>query len=139
MKIRQPKGLLKYGEMTVETPVFDTGEKRLQPEYATGFLLDSRDTANLHVQAGRFSRFKNLDASSGHNDFSGYGAPPMAERSAWPARPSPPIRRSAVRSMPYNWTTPGARSNHQALFKASADTRAALLPAESNWQCGCTV
>lgn len=73
LKLRLGQSLLRYGEMTVETPVFDTADKRLQPEYATGFLLDSLDFANLHVQAGRFTRFKNQNASSGHDDFTGYG------------------------------------------------------------------
>lgn len=73
LKLRLGQSQLRYGEMTVETPVFDTADKRLQPEYATGYLLDSRDFANLHVQAGRFTRFKNQNASSGHDDFAGYG------------------------------------------------------------------
>ncbi len=74
LKLRLGQSLLRYGEMTVETPVFDTGDKRLQPEYASGLLLDSEDLANLHLQAGRFTRFKNQNASSGHGDFDGYGA-----------------------------------------------------------------
>jgi hypothetical protein len=74
LKLRLGDNLLKYGEMTVETPVFDTGDKRLQPEYASGFLLDSRAIAELRIQAGRFTRFKNQDSSSGHGDFDGYGA-----------------------------------------------------------------
>lgn len=73
LKLRMGQSLLRYGEMTVETPVFDTADKRLQPEYASGVLLDSRDLTNLHVQAGRFTRFKNQDASSGHADFTGAG------------------------------------------------------------------
>lgn len=74
LKLRLRQSRLRYGEMTVETPVFDTSDKRLQPEYATGVLFDSRDIANLHLQAGRFTRFKNQNASSGHGDFYGYGA-----------------------------------------------------------------
>lgn len=65
---------LAYGEMAVETPVFDTGDKRLQPEYATGWFLDDRTLPGLTLQAGRFTAFKNQDSSSGHDDFSGYGA-----------------------------------------------------------------
>ncbi len=74
LKLRVGRSQLKYGEMTVETPVFDTGDKRLQPEYATGFLLDSLEVEDLRIQAGRFTAFKNQDSSSGHDDFSGYGA-----------------------------------------------------------------
>lgn len=74
LKLRMGDHLLRYGEMMVETPVFDTGDKRLQPEYATGVLLDSTLSPDLLFQAGRFTRFKNQDASSSHDDFSGYGA-----------------------------------------------------------------
>nr|WP_245851620.1 OprD family porin [Pseudomonas segetis] len=74
LKLRLGQSLLRYGEMTVETPVFDTSDKRLQPEYATGFLFESRDFAELNIQAGRFTRFKNQNASSGRGDFTGYGA-----------------------------------------------------------------
>lgn len=74
LKLRASKTTLSVGEMTVETPVFDTSDKRLQPEYATGLLLDSREFDALHWQAGHFTAFKNQDASSAHGDFSGYGA-----------------------------------------------------------------
>ncbi|MDQ6156767.1 OprD family porin, partial [Pseudomonas aeruginosa] len=37
LKLRLGESLLKVGEMTVETPVFDTSDKRLQPQYARGF------------------------------------------------------------------------------------------------------
>lgn len=65
---------LKVGEMTVETPVFDTGDKRLQPEYATGALIDSRELDGVRFQAGRFTAFKNQDSSTSRGDFDGYGA-----------------------------------------------------------------
>lgn len=74
LKLRASKTTLAYGEMTVETPVFDTADKRLQPEYATGFLLDSREFDDVQVQAGHFTAFKNQDASTGKGDFTGYGA-----------------------------------------------------------------
>jgi hypothetical protein len=60
--------------MMVETPVFDTADKRLQPEYATGFLLNSREIDGMNVQAGHFTAFKNQDSSSSKGNFSGYGA-----------------------------------------------------------------
>lgn len=53
--------------MTVETPVFDTSDKRLQPEYATGFLL-SREIDNVNLVAGHFPAFKNQNSSSGKGD-----------------------------------------------------------------------
>ncbi|MCJ8207853.1 OprD family porin [Pseudomonas sp. RGM2987] len=74
LKFKTSNTTLAVGEMTVETPVFDTADKRLQPEYASGLLLSSRELAGLDLQAGHFSAFKNQDASTGRGDFSGYGA-----------------------------------------------------------------
>jgi hypothetical protein len=74
LKSRASRNTLAFGEMTVETPVFDTSDKRLQPEYATGFLLNSREIDNLNLVAGHFTAFKNQDSSSGKGDFYGYGA-----------------------------------------------------------------
>ncbi|XHF33875.1 OprD family porin [Pseudomonas chlororaphis] len=79
LKLKTSKTTLAFGEMTVETPVFDTSDKRLQPEYATGFLLDSREIENARVVAGRFTAFKNQDSSSGKGDFQGYGASTQGE------------------------------------------------------------
>jgi len=74
LKVRAGNTLLRYGEMTVETPVFDTGDKRLRPEYATGWLLENTDLTDWRLQAGRFTAFSNQDSSSSHDDFDGYGA-----------------------------------------------------------------
>ena len=74
LKIRASRTTLAFGEMLVETPVFDTADKRLQPEYATGFLLNSREWDGMNLVAGHFTAFKNQDNSSGRSDFSGYGA-----------------------------------------------------------------
>ncbi|WP_323151688.1 OprD family porin [Pseudomonas glycinae] len=79
LKLKASKTTLAFGEMTVETPVFDTSDKRLQPEYATGFLLDSREIENARIVAGRFTAFKNQDSSSGKGDFQGYGASTRGE------------------------------------------------------------
>ncbi|PNA06821.1 outer membrane porin, OprD family [Pseudomonas sp. FW305-BF6] len=79
LKLKASKTTLAFGEMTVETPVFDTSDKRLQPEYATGFLLDSHEFDNARVVAGRFTAFKNQDSSSGRGDFQGYGASTRGE------------------------------------------------------------
>ncbi|UVM24687.1 OprD family porin [Pseudomonas sp. B21-021] len=79
LKLKTSTTTLAFGEMTVETPVFDTSDKRLQPEYATGFLLDSREIDNARVVAGRFTTFKNQDSSSGKGDFQGYGASTQGE------------------------------------------------------------
>ncbi|WP_448092805.1 OprD family porin [Pseudomonas lini] len=74
LKIRVSRTTLAFGEMTVETPVFDTADKRLQPEYATGFLLSSREIDGMNLVAGHFTAFKNQDSASGKDDFYGYGA-----------------------------------------------------------------
>jgi hypothetical protein len=74
LKLRAGDSVLKVGEMEVETPVFDTADKRLQPEYATGMLLESDDLPGMKWVAGHFTAFKNQEHSSGHDDFEGYGA-----------------------------------------------------------------
>jgi len=74
LKLKASRTTLAFGEMTVETPVFDTSDKRLQPEYATGFLLNSREIDNVNLVAGHFTAFRNQDSSSGQGDFQGYGA-----------------------------------------------------------------
>ncbi|AUG41702.1 outer membrane porin, OprD family [Pseudomonas chlororaphis] len=74
LKLKASRTTLALGEMTVATPVFDTADKRLQPEYASGLLLSSRELEGLDLQAGHFNAFKNQDASTAKGDFSGYGA-----------------------------------------------------------------
>jgi imipenem/basic amino acid-specific outer membrane pore len=74
LKLKVSRTTLAFGEMTVENPVFDTSDKRLQPEYATGFLLNSAEFDDVNLVAGHFTAFKNQDSSSGKGDFYGYGA-----------------------------------------------------------------
>lgn len=74
LKLRLGATQLKLGEMEVETPVLDTGDKRLQPEYATGALLQGKAGSGLGWTAGHFTAFKNQDESSSRSDFDGYGA-----------------------------------------------------------------
>ncbi|MHC8394851.1 OprD family porin [Pseudomonas sp. LB3P93] len=74
LKIRASQTTLAFGEMMVETPVFDTADKRLQPEYATGFLLNSHEIDGMNLVAGHFTAFKNQDNSSSKGNFYGYGA-----------------------------------------------------------------
>jgi hypothetical protein len=74
LKLNVSRTTLALGEMTVATPVFDTADKRLQPEYASGALLTSREFDEVDLQAGHFNAFKNQDASTARGDFSGYGA-----------------------------------------------------------------
>ncbi|CAI8818531.1 OprD family porin [Pseudomonas sp. fls2-241-R2A-110] len=74
LKIKASRTTLAFGEMMVETPVFDTADKRLQPEYATGFLLNSHEIDGVNLVAGHFTAFKNQDSSSSKGNFFGYGA-----------------------------------------------------------------
>ena len=74
IKLKASNTTLAFGEMEVESPVFDTADKRLQPEYATGFLLNSREIDGMNLQAGHFTAFKNQDSASGKGNFFGYGA-----------------------------------------------------------------
>ena len=74
LKLRLGSTTLKLGEMEVETPMLDTGDKRLQPEYATGALLQGQASDKLDWTAGHFTAFKNQDESSSASDFDGYGA-----------------------------------------------------------------
>jgi len=74
LKLKYSNTTIKFGEMEVETPVFDTADKRLQPEYATGVFLDSQQIQGLRLVAGHFNAFKNQDASTARGDFEGYGA-----------------------------------------------------------------
>ncbi|WP_434697886.1 OprD family porin [Pseudomonas sp. Z1-14] len=74
LKFNTSRTTLALGEMTVATPVFDTADKRLQPEYASGVLLSSQEIDEVDLQAGHFNAFKNQDASTAKGDFSGYGA-----------------------------------------------------------------
>lgn len=74
LKIKASKTTLAFGEMMVETPVFDTADKRLQPEYASGFLVNSHEIEGMNLVAGHFTAFKNQDGDSGKDNFYGYGA-----------------------------------------------------------------
>ncbi len=74
IKFKASRTTLAFGEMTVETPVFDTSDKRLQPEYATGLLISSKEIDGMNQVAGHFTAFKNQDSSSSKGDFYGYGA-----------------------------------------------------------------
>ncbi|UCP11118.1 OprD family porin [Pseudomonas sp. MM213] len=74
LKIKASKTTLAFGEMMVETPVFDTADKRLQPEYGSGFLVNSHEIEGMNLVAGHFTAFKNQDGASGKDNFYGYGA-----------------------------------------------------------------
>lgn len=73
VKMRLSSTVLKYGEMQVETPVFDTADLRLLPETATGFLLASSEVEGLDLTAGHFTAFNNRDSTNSRDEFFGYG------------------------------------------------------------------
>jgi imipenem/basic amino acid-specific outer membrane pore len=73
LKLRAGDTRLSLGEMEVETPVFDTADKRLQPEYASGALLQGV-VQGYAWSAGRFHAFRNQNETSSDSDFDGYGA-----------------------------------------------------------------
>ncbi len=73
LKLRAADMRLSVGEMEVETPVFDTADKRLQPEYASGALLQGA-VQGYDWSAGRFHAFRNQNETSSDSDFDGYGA-----------------------------------------------------------------
>lgn len=74
LKLRLGDSVLKYGEMSVDTPVFATTDDRLLPETATGFLLTSHAIDDLELHAGHFTDFRNKASSNRHDEFAGYGA-----------------------------------------------------------------
>ncbi|OOV89917.1 OprD family porin [Pseudomonas sp. MF4836] len=60
LKLRISETVLRYGEQSVDTPVFAVGHNRLIPQAATGFALDSREVQGLKLRAGHFT------SASGH-------------------------------------------------------------------------
>ncbi|MFK3818329.1 OprD family porin [Pseudomonas sp. NPDC089407] len=68
VKVRISNTALRYGDMRTEIPVFATGDSRLLPETATGFLLTSRELQDLEVNAGHFTAYKLRDSSNHDED-----------------------------------------------------------------------
>lgn len=64
LKARLSNTELRYGNLRPQVPVFATGDSRLLPETATGFLLSSREIRDLDVQAGHFTAYKLRDSSN---------------------------------------------------------------------------
>lgn len=55
VKFKVSNTVIKYGNMFVETPVFDTGDSRLLPEVATGLFIQSNEIKDLTLTAGHFT------------------------------------------------------------------------------------
>ncbi|MBF8781370.1 OprD family porin [Pseudomonas fulva] len=68
LKVRVSNTELRYGNMRTEVPVFATGDSRLLPETATGFLLQSKEIEDLDVQAGHFTAYKLRNSSNQDED-----------------------------------------------------------------------
>ncbi|WP_414157339.1 OprD family porin [Pseudomonas sp. BNK-15] len=68
LKVRVSNTELRYGNMLTEAPVFATGDSRLLPETATGFLLQSKEIEDLDVQAGHFTAYKLRNSSNQDED-----------------------------------------------------------------------
>lgn len=63
VKLQVSNTVVKYGNMQVETPVFDTGDTRLLPEIATGLLVTSDEIENLNLVAGHFTALNSQTTS----------------------------------------------------------------------------
>ena len=72
LKARVSDTTLKYGEMFVHTPLFDTGDTRLLPEAATGVLLSSTDVENLELNLGHFTAANQQASTNADDVFNGY-------------------------------------------------------------------
>lgn len=90
LKARWHGMTVKFGEMDVQTPVLDTGDKRVQPEYATGALAQGPVIDGIDWVAGRFHGFKNQNQSSAHGDFGGYGGGTQGHSLAFAGVQTPP-------------------------------------------------
>jgi imipenem/basic amino acid-specific outer membrane pore len=55
VKARISNSVLKYGNMTIDTPVMSTDDARILPEVATGTLVTSEEIEGLTLTAGRFT------------------------------------------------------------------------------------
>lgn len=63
VKLKFSETVFKYGNMMVETPVFDTGDSRLIPETATGFFITSNEIKDLELNAGHFTALNSQTTS----------------------------------------------------------------------------
>lgn len=68
VKLRFSNTELKWGEMRVKTPIFNSSDSRLLPETNRGWLLTSTDIAHLSLQAGRFTRWADRNSRKNGND-----------------------------------------------------------------------
>lgn len=72
VKARISNTTLKYGEMELATPVYDTADSRLLPETTTGFLLNSAEIENLDLTAGHFTAYNNRASTNSDDVYGSY-------------------------------------------------------------------
>jgi len=66
VKLKLSNTVLKYGEMTLNLPVYSTGDSRLLPETTEGFYLSSKEIDNLRIDVAHLTSLSTY-AQSGHN------------------------------------------------------------------------
>lgn len=66
VKLKVSNTVLKYGEMTLNLPVYSTGDSRLLPETTEGFYLSSKEIDNLRIDVAHLTSLSTY-AQSGHN------------------------------------------------------------------------
>ncbi|BFN28181.1 hypothetical protein PsSCT_29430 [Pseudomonas sp. SCT] len=68
VKLRWSNTVLKYGEQRFGNPVVGTGDARLLPETATGFVLTSEEIEGLALDAGRFTAMNRFDSTNSDDE-----------------------------------------------------------------------
>lgn len=66
VKLKLSKTVLKYGQMTLNLPVYSTGDSRLLPETTEGFYLSSKEIDNLRIDVAHLTSLSTY-AQSAHN------------------------------------------------------------------------
>ncbi|WP_426117035.1 OprD family porin [Pseudomonas sp. DSP3-2-2] len=66
VKIKISKTVLKYGQQTLNLPVYSTGDSRLLPETTEGFYLSSKEIDNLRVDVAHLTSLSVYNQSA-HN------------------------------------------------------------------------
>jgi imipenem/basic amino acid-specific outer membrane pore len=68
VKLRWSNTVLKYGEQRFGNPVVGTGDARLLPETATGFVLTSEEIDGLALDAGHFTAMNKFDSTNSDDE-----------------------------------------------------------------------
>jgi len=68
VKLRWSNTVLKYGEQRFGNPMVGTGDARLLPETATGFVFTSEEIDGLALDAGHFTAMNKFDSTNSDED-----------------------------------------------------------------------